>query len=159
MLGSTQASLLGLAPGGVYQAIPVLRDTGELLPRPFTLTLLGRFPFCGTFHIPELGTVAVSNHPALWSSDFPLLPRCGSSGHPACPGPSYCIENRSHIQPLSNLGSYDFLPNPTANKRALAKTLWPQTVKRGAESQISRSWVAAPQGACRRCGFPRSWFS
>jgi len=34
------ALLFGLAPGGVFQAIPVARDTGELLPRLFTLTLI-----------------------------------------------------------------------------------------------------------------------
>jgi len=34
------ALLFGLAPDGVYQAIPVTRDTGGLLPRHFTLTLL-----------------------------------------------------------------------------------------------------------------------
>ena len=33
------ALLFGLAPDGVYQAIPVTRDTGELLPHLFTLTL------------------------------------------------------------------------------------------------------------------------
>jgi len=32
------ALLFGLAPDGVYQAIPVTRDTGGLLPRLFTLT-------------------------------------------------------------------------------------------------------------------------
>jgi hypothetical protein len=31
-------SLFGLAPDGVYQAFPVTRETGELLPRLFTLT-------------------------------------------------------------------------------------------------------------------------
>jgi len=30
--------LFGLAPDGVYQAFPVTRETGELLPRLFTLT-------------------------------------------------------------------------------------------------------------------------
>jgi len=33
-----RAPLFGLAPGGVYLATPVTRDTGELLPRLFTLT-------------------------------------------------------------------------------------------------------------------------
>ena len=44
--------LFGLAPDGVYQAFPVTRETGELLPRLFTLTPLeaeGRYLFCGTF--------------------------------------------------------------------------------------------------------------
>jgi len=31
-------SLFGLAPNGVYQAFPVTRKTGELLPHLFTLT-------------------------------------------------------------------------------------------------------------------------
>ena len=43
--------LFGLAPDGVYQAFPVTRETGELLPRLFTLTRpgAGRYIFCGTF--------------------------------------------------------------------------------------------------------------
>ena len=52
-----ERSLFGLAPSGVYQATLIAQDTGELLPRPFTLTLwnrrsrhsTGRYPFCGTF--------------------------------------------------------------------------------------------------------------
>ncbi len=31
-------NLFGLAPGGVYPAIPITRNTGELLPHLFTLT-------------------------------------------------------------------------------------------------------------------------
>jgi len=44
-------SPLGLAPGGVYRAIPVTRDAGGLLPRRFTLTAPSarRSVFCGTF--------------------------------------------------------------------------------------------------------------
>ena len=43
--------LFGLAPGGVYQASPVTRAAGALLPHRFTLTPIqtGRFVFCGTF--------------------------------------------------------------------------------------------------------------
>jgi hypothetical protein len=42
---------LGLAPGGVYRAVPVTRDAGGLLHHRFTLTPLtaGRSVFCGTF--------------------------------------------------------------------------------------------------------------
>ena len=36
-----ERGLFDLAPGGVYQAIPIARDTGELLPRLFTLTHRG----------------------------------------------------------------------------------------------------------------------
>ena len=53
-----ERNLFGLAPGGVYQATPIARGTGELLPHLFTLTSLkadalsGRYFFCGTFLIP-----------------------------------------------------------------------------------------------------------
>jgi len=48
------ASLFGLAPGGVYRASDVSTGPGELLPHPFTLTCLRRgydrrSPLCGTF--------------------------------------------------------------------------------------------------------------
>ncbi len=65
--------LFGLAPGGVYQATMVTHDTGELLPHLFTLT--PRHARGGMFSVAlSLGSppVAVSDHPALWSSDFPL---------------------------------------------------------------------------------------
>ena len=53
----SNASLFGLAPGGVYLASPVTRGTGALLPHLFTLTprdthgryLTERYLFCGTF--------------------------------------------------------------------------------------------------------------
>ena len=35
----SDALLFGLAPDGVYQAFPVTRETGELLPHLFTLTV------------------------------------------------------------------------------------------------------------------------
>jgi hypothetical protein len=66
--------LFGLAPDGVYQAIPVTRDTGGLLPRHFTLTTPARggiFSVALSFSSPRLG---VTQHPALWSSDFPPAP-------------------------------------------------------------------------------------
>ena len=44
------ASLCDLAPGGVFQAFPVAREPGGLLPHRFTLTLAGGLLFCGTFH-------------------------------------------------------------------------------------------------------------
>jgi len=34
----SSVSLFGLAPDGVYQAFPVTRETGALLPHRFTLT-------------------------------------------------------------------------------------------------------------------------
>src|SRR5439155_26536824 len=53
---------LGLAPGGVYRAIPVTRDAGGLLPHRFTLTAppagAGRTAVCFLWHCP-------AGHPGL----------------------------------------------------------------------------------------------
>ena len=64
-------TLLGLAPGGVYQATPVTRGSGELLPHRFTLTgpkTGGLFSVALSRGSPR---VAVNNHPALRSPDVP----------------------------------------------------------------------------------------
>ena len=79
----------------------------------------GRFPFCGTFHIPGLETVAVSNHPALWSSDFPLLLNHRSSGHPACSGHPYCTPNLICVQSVERSACPDFPVNSEPGKAAL----------------------------------------
>jgi hypothetical protein len=66
------ATLLGLAPGGVYLATPVTRGAGELLPHRFTLT--GALGAGGLFSVAlSRGSprVAVNNHPALRSPDVP----------------------------------------------------------------------------------------
>ena len=48
---SGDASLCDLAPGGVFQALPVTRESGGLLPHRFTLTPhRGGLLFCGTVH-------------------------------------------------------------------------------------------------------------
>ncbi len=54
-------------------------ESGELLPRHFTLTPpeAGRYLFCGTF--PRSLGVRVTNHPALRSSDFPPAHACRRS--------------------------------------------------------------------------------
>ena len=66
-------SLLGLAPGGACLAATVTRRAGELLPHRFTLTCgtasRRRSALCCAFRVsPRLG---VTQHPALWSPDFP----------------------------------------------------------------------------------------
>jgi hypothetical protein len=71
----------GLAPAGVYRAIPLPRDAGGLLPHRFTLTATTRRSvFCCTFRRlhqyprslgPLVRRPAVSWQPALWSPDFP----------------------------------------------------------------------------------------
>jgi len=89
----SNASLFGLAPGGVCQAPDVTIGTGELLPRHFTLTpkRLKRAVGGGMFSVAlSLGSppVAVSDHPALWCSDFP--PETFVSGsHLACSSKTY----------------------------------------------------------------------
>lgn len=55
------ASLFGLAPGGVYLASDVTTGPGELLPHPFTLTRRnGRTSLCGTFP----GVAPAGDYPA-----------------------------------------------------------------------------------------------
>ena len=77
--------LFGLAPSGVYQAISVTRNTGELLPHLFTLTVRhakgGIFSAALSLGLPP---VAVSDHSALWSPDFPLKAVSSYSGHFVC---------------------------------------------------------------------------
>ena len=60
------SSLLGLAPDGVYQARPVTRPAGELLPHRFTLTAgfpRRRFAFCCTFPDLAAGGRYPPSHP------------------------------------------------------------------------------------------------
>jgi hypothetical protein len=89
--------LFGLAPGGVYQALPVTRKTGELLPHPFTLTLAditkvgggGFLSVALSFPSPGLG---VTQHLALRSPDFPL-PCHNDRAAAICPTPTYPNNN------------------------------------------------------------------
>ena len=70
--------LFGLAPDGVCLAPVVTDETGELLPRHFTLTPSdaqkvgggGILSVALSFPLPGLG---VTQHPALRSPDFPLF--------------------------------------------------------------------------------------
>ena len=97
-------NLFGLAPGGVYLAIPITRITGELLPRLFTLTLwnwrsrhsTGRYVFCGTFLIPEFCLAVFGDSPhygppcpaELGLSSPPDFPHCVISGGATICSPS-----------------------------------------------------------------------
>jgi len=67
------ALLFGLAPGGVYRASPVTRAAGGLLPHRFTLTARRcQAAVCFLWHWSVgLPPLAVSQHPALRSPDFP----------------------------------------------------------------------------------------
>ena len=60
------ASLFGLAPGGVYLASDVAIEPGELLPHPFTLTRQGgRTSLCGTFP----GVTPAGRYPAPYPAE------------------------------------------------------------------------------------------
>ena len=63
--------LFGLAPGGVYQASPVTRTAGALLPHRFTLTPTQRGGLFSVALSRGSPLVDVIHHPALWSPDFP----------------------------------------------------------------------------------------
>ena len=71
-----QGPLFDLAPGGVYQARPVSRPAGALLPHRFTLASWdpGGSPIGGLFSVAlslSLRTVGVTHHRVLRSPDFP----------------------------------------------------------------------------------------
>src|SRR5687768_6574147 len=65
---------LGLAPSGVCRAARVTPGAGALLPHRFTLTCARKRAIGGLFSVAlSCGSprLAVSQHPALWSPDFP----------------------------------------------------------------------------------------
>jgi len=82
----SNAPLFGLAPGGVYLAPAVTGETGELLPHLFTLTLSDIKNICQggilsvALSFPSPGLV-ITQHPVLWSPDFPLPFKKKGSGH------------------------------------------------------------------------------
>ncbi len=66
--------LLGLAPGGVYLAANITARAGGLLHHLFTLTLYASWHSRNLFSVAlavGLLRLAVSQHRALWSADFP----------------------------------------------------------------------------------------
>jgi len=75
-MASPSSPLFDLAPDGVYR--PTGHPAaGELLPHHFTLTQHGITPgglFLWHFSL-RSPSLAVSQHPALWSSDFPRISR------------------------------------------------------------------------------------
>jgi len=85
--------LFGLAPGGVYLAPAVTGETGELLPHPFTLTPtdiqdIGGGGFLSVaLSCPSPG-LGVTQHPVLWSPDFPP-PRLSGKAAVICTTPTY----------------------------------------------------------------------
>ena len=70
MKRAASSPLFGLAPNGVYHAFNVTIEavSSYLAISPLS-TKSGLCIFCGTFHASR--RVRVTDHPALWSSDFP----------------------------------------------------------------------------------------
>jgi hypothetical protein len=71
-------SLLGIAPGGVYRASQVALAAGALLPHRFTLACAAASGLAaaigGLLSVAlslTLRPVGVTDHPVLWSPDFP----------------------------------------------------------------------------------------
>ena len=81
--GHSSRSPIWSCSGWGLPCLPGHPESGELLPRLFTLT--PRRARGGMFSVAlSLGSppVAVSDHPALWSSDFPPAPfRVGAGNH------------------------------------------------------------------------------
>jgi hypothetical protein len=106
--GAPGGSLLGLAPGGVYRATPVTRGAGGLLHHRFTLTWRCDTPG-GLFSVAlSRGSprVAVSNHPALRSPDFPRRahtrrdrPADSSAPPRVAPGTEVDHDHPGHVSP------------------------------------------------------------
>jgi hypothetical protein len=111
----------GLAPGGVYRAARVTPGAGALLPHRCTLTCAGPCTgrpaqglaiggFLSVALSCESPRLAVSQHPALWSSDFPPLTR--SSG-----------ERRSGLNTSPKLGAYTPVLSTSSSTRGLLPRL------------------------------------
>ena len=110
---ATSSPLFGLAPGGVYRAEGVAPSAGALLPHRFTLTadLAARGGLLSVAL--SLGSLplGVTQHPALWSSDFPQAARAARGrlwhfGHtpPACYAAMIVRFRRSRINERDRIG-------------------------------------------------------
>ena len=94
------ASLFGLAPGGVYLASGVTVGPGELLPHPFTLTRLGRrTSLCGTFP----GVTPAGRYPAPCPVEPGLSSPRKGSGHLFNFGQTLSTLHNSRIQVSSHV--------------------------------------------------------
>ena len=97
------APLFGLAPDGVYHAVPVTGRRGALLPLPFTLTSESvnssgwRFAFCGTF--PEVALAGC--YPASCSVEPGLSSRSHkrTSDRPTHSGVNILLHNQERVAP------------------------------------------------------------
>ena len=69
----TLGSPLDLAPGGVYRADRITPATGGLLHHPFTLTTARGGGLLSVALARGSPRVGVTDHPALWSPDFPRI--------------------------------------------------------------------------------------
>src|SRR6476469_8395754 len=134
-----RAALLDLAPGGVYRAASITRDAGGLLHRRFTLTSAragGLFSVALSRGSPR---VAVNNHPALWSPDFPRRGEAPRRGRPA--GSSAVIPM---LAETARLGSLANVPGALAEAIAIAILALSLVVAIARPLGLSEAVVAVP---------------
>ncbi len=76
MLEPSRTPLFGLAPGGVYPAVPVAKNAVRSYRTISPLPNIGEKPMSGGIFSAALSVdlrlPGVTWHPALWSPDFPL---------------------------------------------------------------------------------------
>ncbi len=147
--GVVRTRLFDLAPGGVYRAAPVTRGAGGLLHHRFTLTGHPRVP-AGLFSVAlSRGSrrVAVSNHPALWSPDFPRPPRPDRGPDEAAAVARRTHPRKSYARPAR--------PRRPMSARSPGSPGRPTRTAPGSARRPRRRRPAT-RAAARRCPPPRS---
>ncbi len=127
--------LLGLAPGGVCLAAAVTSDAGALLPHRFTLA---RSRSCGhstsLWHFSVgLPRLAVSQHRALWSADFPHPGNCQGRDRPVDLITSLLYHATQEIQRFPRGPGGRIRPRPSSSRSGNAARI----------ASIARSWLRA----------------
>lgn len=120
--------LLGLAPGGVCLAASIAARAGGLLHHRFTLTSpreRGAAICLSVALAVGLPRLAVSQHRALWSADFPQPVTCTDRDHPVDLG-TPIIRRSSHYMKIATMALGDnngamFFNNPLLDSLAFDK--------------------------------------
>ncbi len=151
------ALLLALAPGGVCRAIRVtpdaVRSYRTVSPLPAPCGTGGLFSVALSCESPRL---AVSQHPALWSSDFPPATHdCGDRRSPGplrhlaltTAGPGWSTPGTSRCQPV---------PFPQAaarsRRRARSRVFWVRAAARSNSARASSRRPSLPSRSPRTLG-------
>ena len=109
-MGTLNAPLFGLAPGGVYLAATCYHLRGALLPHLFTLTELAPGGIFSVALAVGSRLPGVTWHPAQWSPDFPpaisedISSDCPADSH----GQGYYLSRRRALRRGGHDGSCRF---------------------------------------------------